>query len=219
MGIYERYILPTFINLACGTAVFRDKRAKLVTMARGVVLDVGAGSGHNFPYYDPSRIEKLYALEPSEGMRKLAKKRERQTSFPLEWLDLPGEQIPLPDASVDTVVLTFTLCTIPDWQAALAQIKRVLKPDGKLLFCEHGLAPEPQVQKWQHRLNSGWKKCAGGCHLNRPIADYLREAGFHIQQLDMGYLPEVPRIAGYVSSGIATVSNNQQVSDQQSSGS
>ena len=138
MGFYERYVLPGFINLACGTSVFRDKRAKLVTMARGVVLDVGAGSGHNFPYYDPSRIEKLYALEPSEGMRRLARKREQQVPFPLEWLALPGEQIPLPDASVDTVVLTFTLCTIPDWQAALAQIKRVLKPDGKLLFCEHG---------------------------------------------------------------------------------
>lgn len=204
MGFYERYILPTFINLACGTGVFRHQRAKLVTMARGVVLDVGAGSGHNFPYFDPKLVEKLYALEPSEGMRKLAAKREQALQFPLEWLDLPGEQIPLPDASVDTVVLTFTLCTIPDWQAALAQIKRVLKPDGKLLFCEHGLAPEPAVQRWQHRLNPGWKKCAGGCHLNRPIIDYLREAGFTIQQVDAGYLPKTPRIAGFVSAGIAT---------------
>lgn len=205
MGIYERYVLPTFINMACGTVVFRDKRAKLVTMAKGIVLDVGAGSGHNLPYYDPSRIEKLYALEPSEGMRRLAKKREQQIQFPLEWLDLPGENIPLPDASVDTVVLTFTLCTIPDWQAALSQIRRVLKPDGRLLFCEHGLAPEPSVQKWQHRFNSGWKKCAGGCHLNRPIAAYLQEAGFNIQQLDENYLPSTPRIAGFVSSGIATI--------------
>jgi ubiquinone/menaquinone biosynthesis C-methylase UbiE len=219
MGFYERYVLPGFINLACGTSVFRDKRAKLVTMARGVVLDVGAGSGHNFPYYDPSRIEKLYALEPSEGMRRLARKREQQVPFPLEWLALPGEQIPLPDASVDTVVLTFTLCTIPDWQAALAQIKRVLKADGKLLFCEHGLAPEPGVQKWQHRINPGWKKCAGGCHLNRPIADYLREAGFHIQELNAGYLPSTPRIAGFVSSGIATVSDNTHSSGSSQSGS
>lgn len=204
MGFYDRHILPPMINLACGTGVFRQQRAKLVTQARGVVLDVGAGSGHNFPFYDPKLVEKLYALEPSEGMRKLATKRAQALAFPLEWLDLPGEQIPLADASVDTVVLTFTLCTIPDWQAALAQVKRVLKPDGKLLFCEHGLAPEPAVQRWQHRLNPGWKKCAGGCHLNRPIVDYLREAGFTIQQLDAGYLPKTPRMAGFVSSGIAT---------------
>ena len=205
MGIYERYILPRFINLACGTGVFRYQRAKLVTMARGVVLDVGAGSGHNFPYFDPTRVEKLYALEPSEGMRKLARKRAQSLQFPLEWLDLPGEQIPLDDASVDTVVLTFTLCTIPDWQAALAQIKRVLKPDGKLLFCEHGLAPEPNVQRWQNKINSSWKKCAGGCNLNRPIIDYLREAGFTIQEMNTGYLPKTPRIAGFVTSGIATI--------------
>lgn len=204
MGFYDRHILPPMINLACGTGVFRQQRAKLVTQARGVVLDVGAGSGHNFPFYDPKLVEKLYALEPSAGMRKLATKRAQALAFPLEWLDLPGEQIPLADASVDTVVLTFTLCTIPDWQAALAQVKRVLKPDGKLLFCEHGLAPEPAVQRWQHRLNPGWKKCAGGCHLNRPIVDYLREAGFTIQQLDAGYLPKTPRMAGFVSSGIAT---------------
>jgi ubiquinone/menaquinone biosynthesis C-methylase UbiE len=204
MGFYDRHILPPMINLACGTGVFRQQRAKLVTQARGVVLDVGAGSGHNFPFYDPKLVEKLYALEPSEGMRKLATKRAQALAFPLEWLDLPGEQIPLADASVDTVVLTFTLCTIPDWQAALAQVKRVLKPDGKLLFCEHGLAPEPAVQRWQHRLNPGWKKCAGGCHLNRPIVDYLREAGFTIQQLDAGYLPKTPRMAGFVSAGIAT---------------
>lgn len=204
MDIYDRYILPIFINLACGTGVFRQQRAKLVTQARGVVLDVGAGSGHNFPFYDPKLVEMLYALEPSAGMRKLAAKRAQALGFPLEWLDLPGEQIPLADASVDTVVLTFTLCTIPDWQAALAQVRRVLKPDGRLLFCEHGLAPEPAVQRWQHRLNPGWKKCAGGCHLNRPIVDYLREAGFTILQLDAGYLPKTPRIAGFVSAGIAT---------------
>lgn len=205
LSFYENHILPTFINLACGNKLFGNKRARLVTMAKGLVLDVGAGSGHNFPYYDPARVEKVFALEPSEGMRKLARKREQDAQFPIEWLDLPGEQIPLPDASVDTVVLTFTLCTIPDWKAALTQIKRVLKPEGKLLFCEHGLAPDADVQRRQQQLNSIWKKCAGGCHINRPIAEYLREAGFNIQQLDTGYLPDVPRIAGYISTGIAAV--------------
>lgn len=203
MGFYDRHILPHFINLACGTRVFRDKRARLVTLARGVVLDVGAGSGHNFPHFDPVRVTRLYALEPSDAMRKLGTKRAQALAFPIEWLGLPGEAIPLPDTSIDTVVLTFTLCTIPDWQAALAQIKRVLKPDGKLLFCEHGLAPEPAVQRWQHRLNPAWKACCGGCHLNRPIVDYLRNAGFTIQQLDAGYLPQAPRIAGFVSTGVA----------------
>ncbi len=206
MSFYENRILPTFINLACGNKLFGQKRARLVTMAKGVVLDVGAGSGHNFPYFDPTRVEKVFALEPSAGMRSLARKREAAAAYPIEWLDLPGEQIPLPDASVDTAVLTFTLCTIPDWAAALAQIKRVLKPDGKLLFCEHGLAPDTDVQRRQQQWNGIWKKCAGGCHLNRPVADYLRQAGFTIRQLDSGYLPDVPRIAGFVSSGIATTS-------------
>lgn len=204
MNFYERYLLPPFINLACGTSVFRDKRAQLVAMAQGVVLDVGAGSGHNFPYYDATRVSNVWALEPSEGMRKLAEKRQQQAAFAIEWLDLPGEAIPLPDASVDTVVLTFTLCTIPDWKAALQQMHRVLKPDGRLLFCEHGLAPDVRVQHWQHRITPYWKKCAGGCHLDRPIADYLREGGFTLQTLQEGYLPQTPRIAGFVSWGVAT---------------
>jgi ubiquinone/menaquinone biosynthesis C-methylase UbiE len=204
MNIYERYILPPLINLACGTAVFRDKREHIVKLAQGVVLDVGAGSGHNFPYFDASRVSKLWALEPSEGMRKLAGIRQQQLNIDMEWLDLPGEKIPLPDNSVDTIVLTFTLCTIPDWQTALQQMHRVLKPQGQLLFCEHGLAPDIAVQQWQQRITPLWKKCAGGCHLDRPIVDLLRRTGFTIQQLESDYLTDVPKIAGYVSYGIAT---------------
>ena len=203
MSIYERYVLPTFINLACGTPVIMAMRQHVVPQATGIVLEVGMGSGINLPLYNPAKIEFVWGLEPSEGMRKLAVKRVAAAPFEVKWLDLPGEAIPLDDASVDTVLLTFTLCTIPDWKTALQQMHRVLKPDGKLLFCEHGLAPDSTVQQWQHRINPLWKKCAGGCNLNRPIAACIREAGFVIDEVYADYMLDTPRIAGYVTWGVA----------------
>ena len=203
MSVYERYILPTFINLACGTSVIMAVRQHVVPQARGRVLEVGMGSGLNLPLYDPAKVEFVWGLEPAEGMRKLAEKRVAAAPFEVKWLDLPGEAIPLEDASVDTVLLTFTLCTIPDWKKALQQMHRVLKPDGRLLFCEHGLSPDSSVQQWQHRINAVWKTCAGGCNLNRPIAECIREAGFIIDDLHSEYMPSTPRIAGYVSWGVA----------------
>ena len=136
-------------------------------------------------------------------MRRLAAKRVAAAPFEVRWLDLPGEEIPLDDNSVDTVLLTFTLCTIPDWHTALRQMYRVLKPNGRLLFCEHGLAPDHNVRHWQHRITPLWKKCAGGCHLNRPIAQYLREGGFDVTELREQYVEATPKFAGFVSSGVA----------------
>jgi ubiquinone/menaquinone biosynthesis C-methylase UbiE len=178
-------------------------RQHVVPQASGVVLEVGMGSGLNLPLYDPGKVAFVWGLEPSEGMRKLAAKRVAAAPFEVKWLDLPGEAIPLEEASVDTVLLTFTLCTIPDWKTALQQMHRVLKPDGKLLFCEHGLAPEAGVQQWQQRLNPIWKACAGGCNINRPMVDCIREGGFIIDDVHSEYMYQVPRIAGYVSWGVA----------------
>jgi ubiquinone/menaquinone biosynthesis C-methylase UbiE len=161
------------------------------------------GSGINLEFYNPDTVSLVYGLEPSEGMRRKAQANLAKSSVAVEWLDLPGEQIPLSDNSVDTVLLTFTLCTIPDWRAALDQMKRVLKPDGELLFLEHGESPDEGVCKWQHRITPGWKKIAGGCHLNRPIAELIREAGFEITELENLYVPKAPKFAGYIYKGRA----------------
>lgn len=203
MGFYDTYILPHIINKACSVGQVMKLRQRIVPRATGVVLEVGMGSGINLPLYDSRQVIKVYGLEPSEGMRLKAQSNLRRSPVEVEWLDLPGEAIPLPDHSIDTIVLTFTLCTIPDWEKALDQMFRVLRPDGKLLFCEHGQSPEPGVAKWQHRVTPGWKKIAGGCHLNRPITDYLTHAGFTIKELDNLYMPKAPRIASYIYLGLA----------------
>ncbi|MFT5574822.1 MAG: ubiquinone/menaquinone biosynthesis C-methylase UbiE [Bermanella sp.] len=205
MSFYEQHILPHVIDVACGNKVIMDERASLLGEAEGRVLEVGMGSGLNLRYYNPDKVDFVWGLEPSEGMRKKAQKNLGRSPVNVEWLGLPGEEIPLDNDSADTVVLTFTLCTIPDWQQALAQMRRVLKPGGKLLFCEHGAAPDASVLKWQNRINPLWKKIAGGCHLNRPIQKYLEESGFQIKHIEMDYLPKTPRIAGFRYRGLAGI--------------
>jgi ubiquinone/menaquinone biosynthesis C-methylase UbiE len=202
MNIYDEYCLPHFIHCACGLKVIQSQREKVVPVAEGRVLEVGMGSALNIPFYDPDKVDFVWGLEPSRAMRKKARKNLGRAPFEVRLLDLPGEEIPLDDNSVDTVLLTYTLCTIPDWRNALQQMRRVLKPGGKLIFCEHGLAPDERVRKWQDRVNPLWKKVAGGCHLNRPIPDYIEEGGFTIQTLDTGYLPG-PKFAGFNYWGIA----------------
>lgn len=204
MGFYERHVLPRMIDLACGTEPVAMQRAKVVPLATGRVLEVGMGSGLNLAHYDAERVEFVWGLEPSEGMRKRARRNLAHSPVEVEWLDLPGEEIPLEDASADTVLLTFTLCTIPDFEVALAQMRRVLKPGGRLLFCEHGEAPDESVQRWQQRLNPLWRKLAGGCNLNRRIPACLEDAGFAIQELDSMYLPGTPKIAAFNYWGVAT---------------
>jgi len=167
-----------------------------VPLAAGEVLEVGVGSGLNFPYYDAGKIRKIWALEPSEGMRKLARRKLGQATLEVEFIDLPGEEIPLESKSVDTVLVTYTLCTIPQVAAALEGMRRVLKPGGRLLFCEHGAAPDLGVRKWQDRLNPAWKKVAGGCNMNREIPDIIRAAGFRIESDERMYVPG-PRILTY----------------------
>ena len=203
MGMYDRYILPHVIHLACGTKPILKQREKVVPHAEGRILEIGMGSGINIPFYDPAKVEKVWGLEPSEGMRVKASEAVEAAPFDLEWLGLPGEEIPLDNDSVDTVVLTYTLCTIPDYGKAVQQMRRVLKPGGKLLFSEHGKAPDGNVQRWQNRINSTWGKIAGGCHLNRDIPAMLREGGFDIKEMDSMYVPSTPKVAGFTYWGYA----------------
>lgn len=197
MGIYEKNILPHIINCACGTKPIMKQREKIVPLASGIVLEVGIGTGLNLPYYDAQKIDRVIGLDPSQRSWQLAGERAKELDFDVEFIGLPGEQIPLADNSVDTVLVTFSLCTIPDPVAALQGMRRVLREGGELLFSEHGLAPDPDVVRWQNRVNPLWKQFAGGCHLNRDIPQLLSEGGFAVQWLEQRYLPGTPRIAGY----------------------
>jgi ubiquinone/menaquinone biosynthesis C-methylase UbiE len=202
MNLYDEYFLPHFINCACGMKAIERQRAKMVPMAKGKVLEIGMGSGLNLKHYNAEQVDMLWGLEPSAGMRRKAQANLDKSSIQVEWLDLPSESIPLDDNSVDTVVLTYTLCTIDDWRAALLEMKRVLKPDGQLVFSEHGQAPDESVQKWQTRINPIWKKLAGGCNLNRDIPKLIESVGFKIDQLEQCYV-KGPKIAAYHYFGTA----------------
>lgn len=191
MGFYDRYILPPLINLACSSKPNMKQRQKIVPLAEGEVLEIGMGSGLNLGFYDPDKVRKVWGLEPSEGMRQLARKNFDGAKLQLEVIDLPGEEIPLDTNSIDTVVVTYTLCTIPDARRALQGMHRVLRPGGKLLFCEHGLAPDEAVQRWQNRINPAWRRLAGGCNVNRDIPQLLKSSGFHVDLDERMYIPGV----------------------------
>ncbi len=196
MNLYDRYCLPHLVHIVCSGDTVARQREKVVPLAEGRVLEVGMGSGLNLPFYDRDRVELVLGLEPSDMMRRKAQRNIQRAPFDVRLLDLPGEEIPLDDDSVDTVLLTYTLCTIPDWQIALEQMRRVLRPGGRLIFCEHGTAPDAAVRKWQDRLNPFWKKLAGGCHLNRPIPRLIEAGGFRVENLDSGYIPG-PKFAAF----------------------
>lgn len=205
MSFYGEHILPHLIDWACGDKNIDEQRSKVVPRAAGRILEIGMGPGRNLRHYDPRKVEMVWGLEPSEGMRRKARKKVARAPFEVRWLDLPGEEIPLEDDSVDTVLLTYTLCTIPDWRRALEQMHRVLRPGGRLLFCEHGEAPDDSVRRWQERVNPLWRKIAGGCNLHRPIPRLIEEGGFRVEDLETGYLPTPPKIAAfnYRGSGVA----------------
>jgi len=204
MNLYDEYFLPHLIHCACGLKAIDQQRAKMVPLAKGRVLEVGMGSGLNLKHYNADQVELVWGLEPSRGMRLKAQRNLDQSRVAVEWLDLPSESIPLGDNSADTVVLTYTLCTIDDYQGALAEMKRVLKPSGQLVFSEHGQAPDAAVRKWQRRVNPIWKKLVGGCNLDREIPVLIEEAGFTIKQLQQKYI-KGPKIATYQYFGVAVI--------------
>jgi len=191
MSFYDDRVLPHLINLACGSKPARKQREKVVPLATGDVLEIGFGSGLNLPWYDPGKVRRIWALEPAPGMRKLAQKNIEASGLEVELIDLPGEEIPLDPDSVDSVVITYTLCTIPDVHAALAGVRRVLRPGGRLFYCEHGKAPDAGVHAWQNRLNPAWRRFAGGCNMNRDIPALLNDAGFEIEEDNRMYVPGI----------------------------
>lgn len=203
MSVYSEFCLPLLTNCVCGLPSLRSQRELLVPLAKGRVLEIGMGTALNLPYYDRKKVSRIFGLEPSPGMRRAAAKNVAASGLEVEWLDLPASRVPLEDESVDTVLLTFTLCSIDDWRGALLEMRRVLRPGGRLLFLEHGAAPDASVRKWQERITPLWKGMAGGCHLDRPIPRLVESGGFGLTSLDAAYLEGVPRIAGYTYRGIA----------------
>lgn len=202
MSFYDRHILPRLLDLAMRDDEATRYRGVVVPGAAGRVLEIGAGSGLNLPFYGGG-VTHLHALDPSEPMLAMARARAAGARFPIDFIAHSAENIPLPDRSVDTVVTTWTLCTIPHALDALAEARRVLVPGGTLLFVEHGLSPDASVARWQHRLDPLWCRIAGGCHLHRKIDRLIAEAGFRIVDMENAYL-KGPRPFTYTYRGRAT---------------
>lgn len=208
MSFYQDYIYPYLVDRLGDPPPFRKIRQQLIPQAHGILLEIGAGAGANFVHYNPQKVDKLYALEPNPGMIRLAERKLHKTKLNIEFLDLPGEHIPLEDGAVDTVVSTFTLCTIQGITEAVREIRRVLKPEGELIFFELGLSPDPAVQRWQKWLEPVYCWLFQGLCLTRDIPASIREAGFHIQQIKMGYLAQFPKSSSYCWWGTATKMRN-----------
>lgn len=196
MGFYNQYIMPSLINGLCGMSEITDQRRKVVPQAEGVVVEIGIGSGHNLPHYDAGKVIKVIGIDPDEHMWKAGRDRIRLSAVPVERVGLSGEQLPLDRHMADTVLVTYSLCTIPDAVAALCEMRRILKPGGRLLFLEHGAAPEQSVRKWQGRIDPVWKQIAGGCHSGRPIPKLLEQAGWKIAGMEEGYISG-PKVLAY----------------------
>ena len=197
MSLYDKYVLPKFINCACGSKPVARQRKKVVPLAEGKVLEVGIGSGLNLPFYDKSKIDELWGLDPSEELSEMARKVADSEQMEVNFISSGAEEISLPDNHFDSVLVTYTMCTIPEVIRANGEIRRVLKNGGKMIFCEHGEAPDENIRKWQKRINPIWGKFAGGCNINRKIPSLIEDSGFDIIELEEMYLPSTPKIAGY----------------------
>jgi len=197
MSLYDKYVLPKFLNCACGSKPVARQRKKVVPLAEGKVLEVGIGSGLNLPFYDKSKIDELWGLDPSEELSEMARKVADSEQMEVNFISSGAEEISLPDDHFDSVLVTYTMCTIPEVIRANGEIRRVLKNGGKMIFCEHGEAPDENIRKWQKRINPIWGKIAGGCNINRKIPSLIQDSGFDIIEMEEMYLPSTPKIAGY----------------------
>jgi ubiquinone/menaquinone biosynthesis C-methylase UbiE len=201
MGLYGRYVLPRLIETACSQKPLMELRSRYVPGARGRVLEIGIGSGHNLRFYG-NEVTSVTGIDPAPELTVRARERARTLHCEVYVIEQSGETIPTEDAFFDTVVCTWTLCSIPNVYRALDEMRRVLTPDGRLIFIEHGRAPDPRVARWQERIEPLWKKIGGGCHLSRPVSQLIEDAGFQITELQTGHVPG-PKVASFMYHGIA----------------
>ena len=196
MGLYNRYILPCCLDKTCGIGPITKQREKVVPRAVGCVVEIGIGSGLNLPHYDAQAVTKIIGVDPDEHIWKRSAARRAASPIEIERIGLSGESLPMDDNSADSVVVTYSLCTIADPVKALSEMARVLKPGGQILFSEHGKAPDAAVHKWQNRIDPVWSKIAGGCHSGRDIPDLFKRAGLTLTALEQMYIPG-PRVLSY----------------------
>jgi len=202
--LYDRFVLPVMLKCACSSPGIMKQRAKIVPLASGRVMELGIGMGLNLALYDAAKVESVTGVDPAAELRAIAQAAPRDPGLPVVVEDGTAEALPFENASFDCVVCTFTLCSVQTPAAALSEARRVLKPGGRFLYCEHGLAPDAGVAKWQRRIEPVWKRIADGCHLTRPITTAIAEAGFSITRQDSMYIPKAPRFAGWSEWGEAT---------------
>ena len=199
---YDRHVLPYLLDFACSLSPIARQRRKVIPQATGRVLEIGIGTGLNLAFYDRAKVERLVGIDPATEMHALARKRSQRLGLPVELLQLSAEELPVQSGSFDTVICTYTLCSVSSPDQALREMRRVLRPGGKLLFAEHGLAPDAPVAKWQARLEPYWSRIAGGCHLTRDVPRLLADAGFSAD-MEAGYVAW-PRSLAYNFVGTAT---------------
>lgn len=202
-ALYDRFVLPRLLKCACSSPPIMKQRAKIVPKAEGRVLELGIGMGMNLGFYDAARVSEVMGVDPSPELRAIAEAATRDPALKVRVEDGTAEALPFDDRSFDSVVCTFTLCSVCTPPQALAEARRVLKPGGRFLYCEHGLAPDAGVAKWQRRIEPVWKRIAGGCHLTRPVTSAIQAAGFRVEKVDTMYLPRTPRFAGWNEWGVA----------------
>jgi ubiquinone/menaquinone biosynthesis C-methylase UbiE len=204
MGLYSRYVFPRLMHWSMSQAAFDEERKRALADVRGRVLEIGFGTGLNLPHYPPD-VRMITAIDRNAGTLRLAAKQLAASSIEVEHRVLSSERLPMDNASFDSVVSTFTLCSIKDLAAALAEVRRVLSPGGRFVFLEHGLSPEPRVARWQKRLTPIIRMVGDGCHLNRPIRRLIEQAGFNVARCDEGYLAGLHKLGGYLYRGMAQV--------------
>jgi len=209
MSFYREHVYLHLVLALGNPKPIAQIRKKIIPLAEGNVLEIGVGPGVNFPHYDSAKVRKVVALEPNPGMLRRADKQRSRATFEIEFLDLPGERISLPDGSIDTVVSTFTMCTIPGVVEAIQGMRRVLKTSGKFIFFEHGIAPDVPVQRWQKRTEPLFKWAFEGCHVTRNIPQLIKDGGFRIEKLEQGYLAPFPKSGSYCFWGTASIDGHQ----------
>jgi ubiquinone/menaquinone biosynthesis C-methylase UbiE len=207
LSFYHRYIFPRLLDLAMSSRLLHAPRERTLAPARGRILEIGFGTGRNLTHYPPT-VKRIEAIDPDLDLDRLSLPRIAHAAIEVDFHHLNAEHLPFEDERFDTVVSTFTLCSIPDVVHALGEVRRVLKRGGQFLFLEHGRAPDATVVRWQDRLNRTWMPLAGGCHLNRPVRELVADAGLTLQPLQQYYLPKVPRFLGYVAEGVARRSDH-----------